>query len=180
MPLVLVIGCTTATPVVSTVRKPVVTEQPQTNVVQTVNPVNGSVTGVTNVVQVPVTNFVPVQVTNTVYTVDTNKIAQLVQEGQAAGAIISTVYPPAGVAIPTILGLTGTLLFALSTGIATYKNQQKHSVLQAIIAGVEGAPPTGGNDATPITTVQVKASIQQQALNAGVQPILNAIVKENT
>lgn len=180
LPVALLAGCTTATPSVSTVEKPVVTQQPQTNVFQTVNPANGVVTVVTNVVQVPVTNYVPVVVTNTVYSVDTNRLQQIVSTAQTVGSVAGVYYPPAGAAISTIAGIGGTLLFGISTAIAAYKNQQKKNILQAVIAGIEGAPPTGGNDATPISTAAVKQSIQTQAINAGVQPALNALVKTNT
>lgn len=169
-----VVGCTTqAPPAAFVTTQPVVSQTP----VVATNPVTLIV--VTNLI--PVTNFVPV--TNYVaqpFTVDTNKIGQIVQAGQSVGTAVGVFNPAIGMTVTGGMGLVGTLLFGISTAVAAYKNQSNKNILQAVIQGVEGASPVGGNDATPITLAAVKQSIQNEAVNSGVQPALHAIVTANT
>lgn len=169
----LISGCLTTPP-----PQAVVTLQPVTNQVPIVatNSAGVVATNLASVVTVqPVTNLVaqPVQV-------NSNGIQQIVSGAQTVGAIVTPINPAIGMSITTIAGLVGTLLFGVSTGVAAYKNQSQKNILQAVIAGVEGAPPAGGNDATPITTAAVKQSIATAATNAGVIAPLNALVKATT
>lgn len=177
-PLTALTGCLTHTPVVSAVQQPVVTEQAQTNQVQSVNPSTGIVTVVTNVVLVPVTNFIPVQVTNTVYAANAAQIASVASTVGSINAATAPVDPYSPL-IATALPWGATAVLAISTGVAAFLNNKKSGIISAIVAGVEGAAG-GGSDSAPITVAAVKASVAQQATLQGNLADVHAAVQANT
>jgi hypothetical protein len=152
--------------------RPQVTSVPQV----TTTPVFNPVTGITNYTFQ--TNFV--LQTNTVWTVNTNAInsaAGLAQTGVALGAGLNPAVGPLG-NLAVAWGTGGA--FLLSTILAAYRNQQNKNILAAVVQGVEGAAPTGQGDNFPVTLATVKASIQNAATAAGVQPALHSVVMANT
>jgi hypothetical protein len=159
----LLAGCTTTTPQVTTAQVPYVFSQPVTN----------SAGVVTNTV---VTNLVTVTVTNQV-AAPSGTISNIVTGLNTAGTIAAAVVPGYGPSVATILGLIGTILFAGSTGVATYKNQTNKNILSAVVSGIESAAP---NNQAPTTLAAVKANITKKAVAAGVAVPLNTVVQATT
>lgn len=183
-------GCLTKTPVITTATVPQVTQVPQVVTMPVVVPTTfvgaGGVTTVQNVTnfvtvtnEVPFTNWVTVQQTNFVFAADSNKIAGV---AGTLGTINSASAPlnPYAPIVSTVIPWGAALVGAISTAFAGYLNNKKAGVISAIVQGVEGAAPAGGNDLTPVSVSVVKASVAKKAAIMGISPAVDAAVQKVT